>query len=406
MKKPEILAPVGSWEKMEYAVAYGADAVYLGGTDFGLRAAAATFDSTTMARAVEFAHRNGVRVYVTLNIFAHNRDIESLPPYINKLVRIGVDAVIVSDPGILTLVRELAPDLKIHISTQANTTNWRSAQLWESLGAGRIVLARELSLEEIKTIRKQVDLELEVFVHGAMCVSYSGRCLLSNYMTGRDANRGDCAQACRWKYQLVEEKRPDEYLPVYEDERGTYILNSRDLCLIEYLPDLVKAGVTSFKIEGRVKSIHYVATITSIYRQALDAYWSDPEHFQVRQEWLDEIGKVSNREYTPGFICGIMPGDIPQVYTIYNRKYTFVGVVQGYDREREMLKVEQRNRFTCGEELEVLTPDGERHTLKVTRMFDEKEHLLDAAPHPQQTVFLHCPRSLPRFSLLRRAENV
>lgn len=406
MQKPEILAPAGSPEKMVYAIAYGADAVYLGGTGFGLRAAAATFDKEAMERAVEYAHRRGVKVYVTVNIFAHNRDIEALPRYINQLARIGVDAVIVSDPGVLTLIRELAPGLRVHISTQANTTNWRSARLWESLGAGRIVLARELSMEEIQTIRQRTGVELEVFVHGAMCVSYSGRCLLSNYMTGRDANRGDCAQACRWKYRLVEEKRPGEYFPVTEDERGTYILSSRDLCLLEYLPDLVRAGVAALKIEGRVKSIHYVSTITRVYRQALDAYWSDPERFRVRPEWLEEISKVSNREYTTGFITGVRPGETPPVYSIYRRNYTFVGVVRGYDQRLGTVVVEQRNRFARGEKLEILTPGEKIYTFTVESLLDGEGNPVEAAPHPRQTVLLPWPRPLPEYSLLRRPDHV
>lgn len=406
MQKPEILAPAGSPEKMVYAIAYGADAVYLGGTGFGLRAAAATFDKEAMERAVEYAHRRGVKVYVTVNIFAHNRDIEALPRYINQLARIGVDAVIVSDPGVLTLIRELAPGLRVHISTQANTTNWRSARLWESLGAGRIVLARELSMEEIQTIRQRTGVELEVFVHGAMCVSYSGRCLLSNYMTGRDANRGDCAQACRWKYRLVEEKRPGEYFPVTEDERGTYILSSRDLCLLEYLPDLVRAGVAALKIEGRVKSIHYVSTITRVYRQALDAYWSDPERFRVRPEWLEEISKVSNREYTTGFITGVRPGETPPVYSIYRRNYTFVGVVRGYDQRLGTVVVEQRNRFARGEKLEILTPGEKIYTFTVESLLDGEGNPVEAAPHPRQTVLLPWSRPLPEYSLLRRPDHV
>lgn len=359
-----------------------------------------------MARAVKYAHSQGVRVYVALNIFAHNRDIEALPTYISELAGLGVDAVIVSDPGVLSLVRELAPNLKIHISTQANTTNWRSARLWEELGAERIVLARELSLEEIKTIGSHTGVELEVFVHGAMCVSYSGRCLLSNYMTGRGANQGDCAQSCRWKYQLVEEKRPGEYFPVMEDDRGTYILSSRDLCLLEHLPGLVEAGVTSFKIEGRVKSIHYVATITRVYRQALDAYWADPDNYCVRPEWLEEISKVSNREYTTGFITGIRPGETPPVYSIYQRPYTFVGVVLGYDEQRSVLLLEQRNRFMRGETLEILTPGRETFALEVTEIIDLEGNSLEAAPHPRQTVYLPWPRPLPQMSLLRRAEHV
>ena len=402
--KPEILAPAGSLEKLKYAVAYGADAVYLGGTDFGLRVAAAAFDRETLFNAVKYAHARGVKVYVTVNIFAHNKDIETLPRYLQELVDAEVDAVIVSDLGVFSLVRELAPRLKIHVSTQANTTNWLSARVWESMGADRIVLARELSCKEIHTIRAKTIVELEAFVHGAMCMSYSGRCLLSNYMTGRDANRGDCAQACRWKYHLVEEKRPGEYFPFNEDDRGSYILSSRDLCLLEYLPELLSAGVTSFKIEGRVKSIHYVATITRVYRQALDECLKDPGNYQVRPEWLQEISKVSNREYTTGFFTGTRAGNPPPLESIYRRNYTFVGVVRSYDPERGMLRIEQRNRFAAGEELEILTP-GEALTCQVTTILDEDGNIVDSAPHPQQTVYLPWPEPLPEFSLLRRPER-
>jgi len=404
LRKPEIVAPAGSPEKLEYAVAYGADAVYLGGTEFGLRTAAASFDRETMSRAVAFAHRRGVKVYVTVNIFARNRDIEELPGFIAFLRHIGVDAVIVSDPGVLALVRETAPELRIHISTQANTTNWRSAQTWKTLGAGRIVVARELSLAEIATISRRAATELEVFVHGAMCISYSGRCLLSNYMTGRDANRGDCAQSCRWKYRLVEEKRPGEFFPIYEDDQGTYIMSSRDLCLLEHLPGLARAGVTAFKIEGRVKSIHYVATVTGVYRRAVDAYIADPDRYRVQPSWLEEIGKVSNRDYTTGFITSTPGGTPPPVDSIYRRNYTFVGAVLGYDQERKLLQVEQRNRFAVGQTLEICSPGLETYQLQVTNILDEQGHPLEAAPHPRQTVYLPWPQPLPPYSLLRRAE--
>ena len=404
MKKPEILAPAGDLEKLMYAVAYGADAVYLGGLDFGLRVQAASFDQAAMEEGLNYAHKHGVKVYITLNVFARNRDFEFLPNYIRMLARIGIDGVIVADPGVLALVSELAPNLNVHISTQANTTNWRSAIFWQNLGAKRIVLARELSLEEIRAIHSKTDIELEIFIHGAMCVSYSGRCLLSSYFTGRNANQGDCAQPCRWKYNLVEEKRPGEYLPVYEDEQGTYILSSRDLCLLEYLPELVRAGVTSFKIEGRVKSVHYVATITSVYRQAIDAYWANPDNYQLKDVWLEEIGKVSNREYTNGFICGERPGESPPALAIYNRSYTFVGVVLGYDAKQGRLIIEQRNRFKQGEVLEALTPGHELLSIQVNELYAEDGLSIEAAPHPQQHVYLTWPSALPERTLLRRAE--
>ena len=407
MRKHEIVAPAGSPEKLAYAVAYGADAVYLGGNNFGLRAAAANFDRDAMTRAVQFARRHNVKVYVTLNIFARNQDIEALPRYVHFLDQIGVDAVIVSDPGVMSLVRATAPGMKIHVSTQANTTNWRSARVWESLGAERVVLARELSLEEIRGIGEQSAVELEVFVHGAMCVSYSGRCLLSGYMAGRDANLGDCAQSCRWKYQLVEAKRPGEYFPVCEDDGGTYILSSRDLCLLEYLPALVQAGVTAFKIEGRVKSAHYAATVTRVYRLALDAYLADPAGYRVQPEWLAEIGKVSNRHYTTGFINGTgFLNSPPPLESIYRRRYTFVGAVLDYDPHRRLLQVEQRNRFARGEQLEILSPGMQTQPLDVAQILDGEGRSLDAAPHPRQVVYLPWSHPLPAFSLLRRADKV
>lgn len=406
MEIPELLAPAGDLEKLKAAVVFGADAVYLGGKQFSLRERAGNFTLEELAAGVEFAHARGVKVYVTVNIFARNRDLDDLPTYLKQLEQIGVDAVIVSDPGVLTLVRETTPGLPVHLSTQANTTNWKAARFWQEQGVSRIILARELGLEEIREIRRQVTVPLEIFVHGAMCISYSGRCLLSSYMTGRDANRGDCAQACRWRYALVEEKRPGEYFPLEEDSRGTYILSSRDLCLLEYIPQLVEAGINSLKIEGRVKSIHYVATVVSVYRQALDAYRADPGRYRVRNRWLEELGKVSHREYTTGFFAG-PPVRAAQgaVDSIYLRPYTFTGVVREYDPARGLALVEQRNRFARGEVLEVLLPGGETFSFTVTGLYDENMDPVDAAPHPRQRVFLSLPRPVLPWSLLRRREE-
>lgn len=406
MKPPELLAPAGNMEKLEVAIAYGADAVYLGGKRFGLRTAAASFDEEKLQKAVDFAHRHGVKVYVTVNVFAHNRDLPDLPAYLKQLEQTGVNAIIVADPGVVELARETTPNLPIHLSTQANTTNWMSARFWEKQGIKRIVLARELSLEEIKAVRERVNLELEVFVHGAMCISYSGRCLLSNYMTGRDANLGDCAQACRWKYALVEEKRPGEYFPVAEDQRGTYILSSRDLCLLHHLPRLMAAGVNSFKIEGRVKSIHYVATVTRVYRKAIDTYMAAPENYCVPQDWDREIGKVSNREYITGFIDG-PPGKngFTPVESIYRRPYTFVGVVRGFDVNNGAVEVEQRNHFARRELLEVMPPRGEVFAYRVDKMYDAEGRTIDRAPHPRQTVYLPGMPKVPPYTMLRRPER-
>lgn len=405
LPKPELLAPAGDLEKLKTAVLYGADAVYLGGEEFGLRVAAAKFTPADLAEGISFAHARGVRVYVTVNIYARNSDLDRLPHYLHNLAELGVDAIIVADPGVLDLARSEVPHLPMHLSTQANTTNWRSAAFWQNHGVKRIVLARELSLAEIRTIRAKVGVELEVFVHGAMCMAYSGRCLLSNYMTGRDANRGDCAQACRWRYALMEEKRPGQYFPVRTDDQGTYILSSRDLCLLDHLPRLAGAGVNSFKIEGRVKSAHYVATVTSVYRSAIDAMFADPANYIINPTWQEEIGKVSNRLYCEGFIHGTPPEDAPPAESIYSRPYTFVGLVREYLPEQFKVLVEQRNRFVVGDLLEVLTPKGELFTIRVDAICDQQGQNLEAAPHHRQLVFIPAPRPLPPYSMLRRADN-
>ncbi|MFA4886243.1 MAG: U32 family peptidase [Desulfotomaculaceae bacterium] len=401
--KIELLAPAGDLEKLKVAVLYGADAVYLGGRHFGLRAGAGNFSEEELVEGVRFAHAKGVQVYVTVNIFAHNRDLEGLPAYLETIREAGADAVIVSDPGMIDLIRRLHPDLSIHLSTQANTTNWAAACFWEKLGVDRIVLARELSLAEIKQIREKVKLELEIFVHGAMCISYSGRCLLSNYFTGRDANRGDCAQSCRWRYALVEEKRPGEYLAIEEDGRGSYILGSRDLCLIEHLPELVKAGVNSFKIEGRMKSVNYVAGVVKVYREALDAYLADPEHYLFNPSWREEISKVSHRSYTTGFLFG-SPGVSGQHYEgeIYRRSRAFVGLVRDYDCASGMALVEQRNRFAVGDEVEILVPRGSNFSQKITKIIDEEGNSVEAAPHPQQIVRVPVDRVVLEYAILRK----
>ncbi|MEW6696403.1 MAG: peptidase U32 family protein [Bacillota bacterium] len=405
MRNLELLAPAGDLEKLKVAVLYGADAVYLGGRQFSLRAGAANFDEQEIAEGIEFAHRHHVKVYVAINIYAHNPDLAALPEYIRNLARAGADGVIASDPGIIDIVLKTQPDMPIHLSTQANTTNWASAAFWKKTGVQRVVLARELSLEEIREIGAKVDIELEAFIHGAMCMSYSGRCLLSNFMTGRDANRGDCAQSCRWRYHLVEEKRPGQYFPVEEDARGTYFMSSKDLCLLEYLPRLAEAGVTGFKIEGRMKSIHYLATVVKTYRQALDRYLKNPTGFQVEPAWLEEIKKVSHREYTTGFLLGdqgstatVEPGQ--QSYT---RLAAFVGLVLGYDEPSGRIIVEQRNNFKAGESLEVLVPEGSNQTLTVTAIYNgETGEPMEAAPHPQQIIQLPAGKPLPPMSMLRR----
>ncbi len=403
MKKPELLAPAGNFEKMKMAVLYGADAVYLGGKSFGLRAFGDNFSDEELQEGVAFAHSHGCKVYVTVNIYPHNDDIRRLPEYFNFLETIGADAALIADLGVLTIAREAAPKLPLHISTQANSTNWAAVNAWQALGARRVVLARELSLQEITEIRAKCTVELELFVHGAMCISYSGRCLLSNYFTGRDANRGGCAQPCRWRYQLVEEKRPGQFFPVEEDERGAYILNSKDLCLLPQIDKVIASGVDSLKIEGRMKSAHYVASIVKAYRQAIDAYCAGPENFTLDKKWLDEVAKVSHRSYTAGFCFHQMTAD-DQIYgtSSYQRTRDFIGLVLDYERASGFATVEQRNNMRRGQEIEVLQPHGRTFVQKIETMLDEIGEPIDIAPHPQQIVRIKMHESVEPYAMLRR----
>ena len=402
-KKPELLAPAGNMEKCKMALLYGADAIYLGGNKFGLRAFAANFSTAEIKEAVEFAHNLGKKVYVTVNIFAHNEDIAELPEYLLSLEEAGVDALLISDFGVWSIARQVVPDMALHVSTQANTCNWAAVEAWKNLGAERVVLARELSIAEISEIDKKCDVELEVFVHGAMCISYSGRCYLSSYLTGRDGNRGECAQVCRWNYQLVEENRPDQAFPIEEDERGTYIMNSKDLCLLDLIPELAEAGVDSLKIEGRMKSVHYVATVVSVYRKAIDAWYSNPEHFAVKSEWKDELEKVSHRPYFYGFAAN-RPDENGQIYTTssYVQTRDFVGIVTGYDKETNTAYIEQRNKMVVGEKLEVLMPDGTILDIVLDDMRDENGNLFDVANRVQQRFSIKSAINLQPYSLLRR----
>lgn len=403
MNKPELLAPAGNLEKMEMALAYGADAVYCGGTAYGLRAKAGNFTLEELAKGVQMAHAKGKRVYVTVNIIPHNEDLEDLDDYLRDLASVHVDALIVSDPGILTIAQRVVPSMEIHLSTQANTTNWATAQFWFDHGVSRIVLARELSIDEIRSISDRVSGEIETFIHGAMCISYSGRCLLSNYMTHRDANRGDCAQACRWKYHLVEETRPGQYMPVYEDDQGTHIMNSKDLCLIEHIPQLVQAGIKAFKIEGRMKSVHYVATVTKVYRQAIDRYYADPASYRFDPAWLDEIAKASHRDYTTGFYFE-QPGPEAHNYgtSLYKRPVDFVGVVR--ESRNGSLLVEQRNNFKVGEILELVGPSTDPRELTVTSMTDSEGQPIGVAPHAQMLVHIPYPDAVEPYAMLRRVK--
>jgi putative protease len=401
----ELLAPAGNLEKLKMAIIYGADAVYLGGEEFGLRAGAGNFSPEQLREGIEFAHARGKRVYMTMNIIPHNEDFENMPGHIRQASDAGVDAIIFSDPGVLDLIKQEAPEMELHLSTQANNTNWRSAAFWHRQGVKRVILARELSCNEIRKIRERVpeELELEMFVHGAMCISYSGRCLLSNYMADRDSNRGACAHPCRWKYHLVEEKRPGEYMPIFEDERGTYIFNSKDLCLIEHLPQIIDSGITSLKIEGRMKSSYYVATVVKAYREALDAYYADPKNYEFDITWMDEMSKASHREYTTGFFEG-KPSGKEQNYktSSYIRDYDFVGLVMDYDRTSRIATIEQRNRFVIGDELEVVSPKGSFRLQEVTSMKNNEGESIEAAPHPQMTVYMPMDEPVEPYTILRR----
>ena len=388
MKKMELLAPAGDLEKLKIAVLYGADAVYFGGNTFNLRAGADGMTIEEIEEGLKFAHDRGCRCYMTLNIFAHNEDIAPLKEYLSEVKALPIDAFIVSDPGVIFLIREYIPDAEIHLSTQANMTNYATAKFWHSLGVKRIVLARELSLDEIREIRANIpeDMELEAFVHGAMCISYSGRCLLSNFMAERDSNRGQCAHPCRWKYSLQEEKRPGEFFPVEEDARGTYIMNSNDLCMIDHIPELAEAGILSLKIEGRIKSIFYVATVIAAYRKALDAYYDANYSDDIIKYCEEEVSKVSHRRFTTGFYFN-KPDNEDQNYSSssYIRDYSFTGLVKSYDSNDSFAVVEQRNKMCIGDIIEVFGPNADFFTQTLNEMYDlETGEALEAAPHPQQ----------------------
>ena len=407
-KKMELLAPAGDLEKLKIAVLYGADAVYIGGETYGLRAKAKNFDLDTMAEGIRFAHERGVKVYVTANIFAHNDDFDGMAEYFKAVEKIGADALIISDLGVFSVAREAVPDMEIHVSTQANNTNYHAAQMWYRLGAKRVVVARELSLREIGEIREHIpqDMEIEAFVHGAMCISYSGRCLLSNYLAGRDANKGACAHPCRWKYHLVEETRPGVYLPVEENERGTYIYNSKDLCMITHLPDLERAGVYSLKIEGRMKTPFYVGTVVKAYRQAIDDYLTDPARYEQRLAYyLEEVSKASHREYTTAFYYGKPDGN-QQVYTnnSYIRDYDFIGMVQqDWDAKTGFAVVEQRNKFSVGDEIEVMPAQGEAFSMRVSEIRNAAGEAVESAPHPQEILQVKFDRAVGQYDMLRKA---
>ena len=387
MKKPELLIPAGSWDVFKTAVRYGADAIYIGGEAFGLRAAAKNFDLEEMDKAIRYAHDNGVKVHVTANILAHDDDLKDAEAYLTEVGRLGPDALIVADPGMFEIARRVAPDTDIHISTQANNTNYGTYNFWWKQGAKRVVAARELSLAEIKNIREHIDpdMEIETFIHGAMCISYSGRCLLSNYLAGRDANQGACTHPCRWKYSIVEEERPGEYMPVFENERGTYIFNSKDLCMIEHIPEMLDAGIDSFKVEGRMKTALYVATVARTYRNAIDDLLESEDKYRANLEkYKEEIGKCIYREFTTGFFFG-KPTSDSQIYdnNTYVKNYTYIGTVENADESR--VYFEQKNKFSVGDELEVMKPDGRNIFVTVKSILGDGQPQ-ESAPHPQQAL--------------------
>lgn len=407
MRETELLIPASSLEVLKTAVLYGADAVYIGGEMYGLRAKAKNFSEEDMREGIRFAHEHGVKVFVTANIVAHNEDLEGIHEYFRSLRDMNPDALIISDPGVFMIAKEECPEVQIHISTQANSTNYSTYNFWYKQGASRVVAARELSLEELAEIRKHIpeDMEIEAFVHGAMCISHSGRCLLSNYFTGRNANMGACTHPCRWKYYVMEESRPGEYLPVEENERGTYIFNSKDLCMIEHVPDLIEAGVDSFKIEGRMKTALYVAAVTRTYRRAIDDYKKSPELFEQNLDYYrEEIAKCTYRQFTTGFYYG-KTDENSQIYdaNTYIKEYTYIGIVQEID-ERGYHKIYQRNKFSVGEEIEVMIPDGTNKVLKVLALENENREPVESAPHPKQEIWIDFGEKLEKGYLLRRKE--
>jgi putative protease len=409
LKKPELLIPAGSLENLEIAVLYGADAVYIGGEEFGLRAKAKNFSSEEMAKGINYAHSMGVKVYVTSNIIAHNRDLDGVGEYFEQLNSLKPDGVIIADPGILSIALETLKGIDIHLSTQANNTNYAAINFWAKQGVKRVVVARELSFEEIGEIKEKIpkDVEIEAFVHGAMCISYSGRCLLSNYMANRDANQGACAHPCRWTYHLVEETRPLEYMPVYENERGTYIYNSKDLCMVEHIEALIQAGIDSFKIEGRMKTALYVATVTSIYRKAIDDYFEDPETYQNNKSmYLEELKKCSYRKFTTGFYTG-KPSGNEQIYdsNTYIRNYTFVGKVLDYNKDEKMATIQQRNKFVVGDQLELMKKDGETYEITIDAIYNEAGESVESAPHPKEILKIPVHIQLEKNEILRKRDD-
>lgn len=404
MRKPELLIPASSLEVLKTAVRFGADAVYIGGEAFGLRAKAKNFSGEEMKQGIDFAHAHGVKVHVTANILAHNNDLDGARTYFHELKEMKPDALIIADPGMFTLAKEICPEIDIHVSTQANNTNYMTYLFWHKLGAKRVVSARELSLKEIKEIRGRIpeDMEIESFIHGAMCISYSGRCLLSSYFTGRDANQGACTHPCRWKYAVVEEKRPGEYLPVYENERGTYLFNSKDLCMIEHIPEMIDAGIDSFKIEGRMKTALYVATVARTYRKAIDDYLESEEKYRANMEWYKaEIAKCTYRKFTTGFYFG-RPDENTQIYdsNTYVSEYVYLGLIEEISKEG-LFRIEQKNKFCVGDCIEIMKPDGRNIPVRVCSLTTEDGEAVESAPHSRQVLWVGLSERADRYDLLR-----
>ena len=405
-RRPELLIPASSLEVLKTAVIFGADAVYIGGEAFGLRAKAKNFSAEDMRAGIAFAHEHGARVHVTVNILAHNDDLDGVREYLKELKEMKPDALIIADPAIFDLAKEICPEIDRHISTQANNTNYGTYQFWWRLGAKRVVSARELSLQEIREIRERIpaDMEIESFIHGAMCISYSGRCLLSNYFTGRDANQGACTHPCRWKYSIMEETRQGEYMPVYENERGTFIFNSKDLCMIGHIPEMIEAGIDSFKIEGRMKTALYVATVARTYRKAIDDYLEEPKKYEENMPWyLEQISNCTYRQFTTGFYFG-KPDETSQIYdnNTYIKEYTYLGIIG--DEKDGMYRIEQRNKFSVGEQIEIMKPDGRNIEVTVQRIVDEEGKEQESAPHPKQALYVDLGCEACRYDILRRAE--